>query len=195
MHTQEQLVLQDLIKAGRVKPSQFVSDMANKELVSEKQHYWVRKLISEACPPPLESEVKLNMSNVQALFDIARKNGKDSKLSVRLATNTAHIVLTAARSHSRNPGAIYIKDSNRPFGEDYLGKIAPNGDVFPNAKCTQAVLDLITDFAENPEIIAAKYGKLTDRCSFCGLELTDSRSVIVGYGPICARKWGLPWGE
>lgn len=30
------------------------------------------------------------------------------------------------------------------------------------------------------------------RCSFCGLALTDEGSVEVGYGPVCAKRWGLP---
>lgn len=44
---------------------------------------------------------------------------------------------------------------------------------------------------------AAAIGALTHHCVFCSRELTDDgegRSVEVGYGPICARKHGLPWG-
>jgi hypothetical protein len=25
--------------------------------------------------------------------------------------------------------------------------------------------------------------------------LNDARSIAVGYGPVCAEKFGLPWGE
>ena len=28
--------------------------------------------------------------------------------------------------------------------------------------------------------------------SFCALPLTDAGSVEVGYGPVCAKHWGLP---
>ncbi len=31
--------------------------------------------------------------------------------------------------------------------------------------------------------------------ALCGLDLTDERSTSAGYGPICAGKYGLPWGE
>lgn len=34
--------------------------------------------------------------------------------------------------------------------------------------------------------------KLTGHCSFCQRELTDAGSLEVGYGPICADRWGLP---
>lgn len=45
---------------------------------------------------------------------------------------------------------------------------------------------------------AAQFGKLTNTCIFCGRHLTDDRegrSVEVGYGPVCAEKHGLPWGD
>jgi hypothetical protein len=44
---------------------------------------------------------------------------------------------------------------------------------------------------------ARTIGLATHHCMFCGIELTDERegrSVEVGYGPVCARNNGLPWG-
>lgn len=42
---------------------------------------------------------------------------------------------------------------------------------------------------------AAKFGQLYGTCIFCWKDLTDERSIEVGYGPICANNRGLPWGE
>lgn len=42
---------------------------------------------------------------------------------------------------------------------------------------------------------AKQFGELYHHCVFCGLKLTDRRSEDAGYGPICAEKYGLPWGE
>lgn len=45
--------------------------------------------------------------------------------------------------------------------------------------------------------IAAQLGHAAHACCFCGIALTDDgdgRSVKVGYGPVCAAKYGLPWG-
>lgn len=42
---------------------------------------------------------------------------------------------------------------------------------------------------------AAVFGHNTGHCVFCSRELTDDRSLTVGYGPICAERNGLPWGE
>lgn len=41
---------------------------------------------------------------------------------------------------------------------------------------------------------AAAFGHATGHCVFCARELTDDRSVEVGYGPVCAGKNNLPWG-
>jgi hypothetical protein len=41
---------------------------------------------------------------------------------------------------------------------------------------------------------AAEYGKLTGHCIACCRALTDDRSVTVGYGPVCANRYGWPWG-
>jgi hypothetical protein len=42
---------------------------------------------------------------------------------------------------------------------------------------------------------AAAFGRATGCCVFCARELTDDRSVEVGYGPVCAANNELPWGE
>ena len=46
--------------------------------------------------------------------------------------------------------------------------------------------------------IAAKYGVESGNCLFCSRELTDERSNPAlggaGYGPVCAKKYSLPWG-
>jgi hypothetical protein len=41
---------------------------------------------------------------------------------------------------------------------------------------------------------ASQYGHAHGHCVFCALELSDERSVSVGYGQVCASKRDLPWG-
>jgi hypothetical protein len=38
-------------------------------------------------------------------------------------------------------------------------------------------------------------GHATSTCSFCQRLLSDERSLAMGYGPICAQNFGLPWGD
>lgn len=44
---------------------------------------------------------------------------------------------------------------------------------------------------------AGSVGRDTSTCQFCMRPLTDERegnSIERGYGPVCASKYGLPWG-
>lgn len=41
---------------------------------------------------------------------------------------------------------------------------------------------------------AAAFGALYGKCVYCHRQLTDDRSMAVGYGSDCAAKHSLPWG-
>lgn len=56
------------------------------------------------------------------------------------------------------------------------------------------IRELTADMVVSPEQ-AAKFGKLYGICCFCSRTLTDERSIGVGYGPVCAEHYGLPWGD
>ena len=55
------------------------------------------------------------------------------------------------------------------------------------------MLQTLTAIAADPATAAKAYGALMARCSFCGHPLKDDGSVDVGYGPKCAKQWGLAW--
>lgn len=55
------------------------------------------------------------------------------------------------------------------------------------------IRELTADMVVSPEQ-AARFGKLYGICCFCSRTLTDERSIGVGYGPVCAEHYGLPWG-
>lgn len=42
---------------------------------------------------------------------------------------------------------------------------------------------------------AAAFGHEHGFCCYCSRGLTDERSTSVGYGPICAVRYGLEWGS
>lgn len=42
---------------------------------------------------------------------------------------------------------------------------------------------------------AKAFGDSTHHCVFCYRSLTTKESKAVGYGPVCADNYGLPWGE
>lgn len=48
-------------------------------------------------------------------------------------------------------------------------------------------------FRLDPIGVMTAHGKKTGNCCFCGRDLTDHRSTAHGYGPICAKRYTLPW--
>jgi len=48
-------------------------------------------------------------------------------------------------------------------------------------------------FRQDPIGVMTAHGKKSGNCCFCGRDLTDHRSTAHGYGPICAKRYTLPW--
>lgn len=76
-----------------------------------------------------------------------------------------------------------------------LARIDPDNTFERYRSCTDMQWALIELIIKYPLAMAVKFGKQMGRCCFCGIELTTPESVTAGYGPICADKWGLPWGH
>lgn len=105
----------------------------------------------------------------------------------RFMANGAEVALTRAGSRSKYPGSIQVLVSGV-----WVGRIAPDGAVFGPLVRDQKTLDALASIAADPAKAASAYGVLTGRCCFCMLELSDAGSVEVGYGPVCAKNYGLP---
>jgi len=82
-------------------------------------------------------------------------------------------------------GRIYVKRDGK-----VLGTI--DGDAWEGSVAPPAILVAL---AEDPAAVSAIQGRKMGACCYCRRELTTDASLSVGYGPICADKWGLPWGE
>jgi len=135
---------------------------------------------------------QLDKGGLTRIFEMFEKASATLKRpAIRLADEAGHhIALSLAGKQSTNAGFIYVKG-----GDQYFGKISPQGRFFPVAACPSTVEAQLLALAANPEDVAAKYGKMTGCCCFCGRSLTDDRSTDVGYGPVCADKYGLTWGK
>lgn len=163
--------------------------------LSAKQWFWVNKLVTEANQPePSYGTVEADMSGIVKLMHDANEHLKWPK--IRLATeDECPVVLSVAGPRSKTPGAINITDGG-PYGMNtWYGRIQTSGTFEPSRSCTDEVVELLVNMSDHPAEAAAAHGHKTGNCCFCNRELTDERSTSVGYGPICAGHYGLPWGE
>lgn len=134
--------------------------------LSDAQLYWVHKLVSS---PPV-----VPIPNLWTLFT-------ESKLK------SSKIKLTKL-------GLSWYKEKISVFWyKDYIGFINEAGfhRNTENLDCLKGLLK----FASDPVTHSAIYGQRVGRCCFCAKELTTAKSRSVGYGPICANRWNLPWGD
>ena len=163
--------------------------------LSDKQLPWVDTLTQRATAPkpaPV-AYVTVDFKAIQDLFDVASQTMK--RIKVRLqATDGQAVVFNRAGPMSKYAGQIMITDG-QPFGQNkFFGRVDVTGEFFATRSATQAVCELVKEFSEDPAQTAGRYGRLTGGCSFCSHGLKDERSTQVGYGPVCAKRFGLTWG-
>lgn len=161
--------------------------------LSDKQMQWVDTLTQRATAPMPAPTQQVNVQKIQDLFALAAQKLRRVKVAVQ-AINGQKVVFSKAGPASKYAGQILLTDGG-PFGANkFFGRVDANGDFYATRSADQAVRDLVVEFANNPAEVAAKYGKLTGGCSFCNHKLDDERSLHVGYGPVCAKRFGLVWG-
>ncbi len=172
--------------------------------ISSGQWYWAIKIAHDATnvsPKPEPVKIAGGFSRIKAMFDSSKDSGKAYPKIRFSIPSLGEIRLSMAGRHSSSPGAINVTDDG-PHGDNiWYGRVAIDGEFVsnPSPRIGDASRETVTKFlkllAKNPAAVASEYGQRTGRCCFCGLELTDERSVMVGYGPICADRTGLPWGD
>lgn len=194
--------LRSLIAAGAMPADSitFAKSLVNcfdqRGSLSPKQAPWVDKLIERAAKPaPAVEQLDAKVAGVFRLFEKASDAGlKHPK--IRLETEEGqYLVFARCGARSRYEGQVQITDGG-PFGANkYFGRINEAGQLQAGRDMNGDVQATVKALATDPARTAAVYGKRTGECCFCGLGLTDGRSVLVGYGPVCADRYGMPWGE
>jgi hypothetical protein len=193
----------DKLPVGDVNFARSLLEKADKGKATEKVLYWIGKL-AESIPQTDDDEVPDftagiavgNVSGIIALFDKAKKTLKYPKL--RLQLDDKPVVITVAGSKSAHTGSLTVTDGRKYPTNIFYGRVAKDGCWTLGSGVTSdtavSLLVLLQRLAKDPAKVAAEYGKLTGHCAFCLGELSDERSKAVGYGPVCAKKWDLPWG-
>jgi hypothetical protein len=164
--------------------------------VSEKVMYWVEQMIQRAtCPQPaVEDRTKDvgNFAKAYALFATARQHLKYPKIRLQLP-NGLPLALAISGLQSAHPNTINVTDGG-PYGMNkWYGRVAADGTWTAGRSYPElsAVSELLKELGEAPAETAAKYGRLTGYCCFCNTPLTDEKSTAVGFGPVCAKNYGL----
>ena len=91
-------------------------------------------------------------------------------------------------SRGKNEGAVSITHNR-----DYIGRINRNGTVVTFNGWNDSCDDVLDMVRLDPIQALRNEGHAHGRCAFCNRALDDERSTTNGYGPVCAKNFGLPW--
>lgn len=162
--------------------------------VTDKQVWFLAKLAGERLPggradldamvAALESAGSWNRGNASTLID-------------RLCEMPRVISSAPAPEDSEAPEGVHFLDGSylklqiSAAGHRYVKRLV--GRIWDyEGRGLLARLSSATLLAADQ---AAAFGKTHGWCVFCSRDLTDERSLSVGYGPRCAQNQSLPWGE
>lgn len=166
--------------------------------VSEKQAKWLVILAERATQvQPERAKTAIgDLQGINALFAKAQQHLKRPAI-VLSVEGLGSIRLSVAGAGARVPGSINVATVGAFGDRDWYGRILQDGnfEASPRISTPTGLVKKLQRFACEPAKVAAEHGRLTGSCCFCNRELTDERSTSVGYGPICADHFGLPWGE
>lgn len=171
--------------------------------LTPKQEPWIERLIVRAETPvavaPVVAPVNVGgFSGVLALFNKAKEHLKFPKIT--LMCEGKKITLSLNGPKSKKPGFVSLSGEGKYPHRPFYGSVSPDGAYTPFKPSTATseflvtLTALLTEFSNNPARVAKDHGKLTGNCCFCNKVLglgEDQRSVLVGFGPVCADHYGL----
>ena len=130
-----------------------------------------------------------------------RANGRLKKTKITLQTDAGNTLsMTVCPETKRNgeptanPLAIYLKNGGT-FNADFLGQIRTTGALALRGNASPDYVRLLDDLSEDPVAAIAAHGHRTGRCCMCNSPLKTHESTTHGYGPVCAKNFGLPWSK
>jgi hypothetical protein len=169
-------------------------DQAHRRGLTPKQIDWVNKLVERATRPAMQPVT------FKGIVEFMENAGLIvARPGFLLRAGEATIRLTIAGPRSRTPGLINVTSAERSYEDRvFYGRIGQDGvyapSLKPDAAVAASVVECLKLLDADPAEAASRYGRLTGQCSFCSIPLSDVQSLAVGYGRICARKYGLPYG-
>lgn len=149
--------------------------------LSETQMYWLARAVMD-----VESAVPLAAGAHEKMVTLL-KSAQLKWPKIRLKTPAGVVRWYLSRHDGFD--CVRVRVGEAPA----VGRVMPDDKLYV-AACPPSVVDLTRVLAIDPLAAAMLWGKAMGVCVFCFRELTDERSVAVGYGATCAERWGLPWG-
>lgn len=158
--------------------------------LSPKQMHWVGVLTERYVEiEPLYGDFKA----IQVMFRLAADKIKQPK--VRLQTEEGRYVQLNFNPKSKQID-VYVDGWAGHGYRKFAGWIKDAETLVPymRDRMTDDVKNVIQELALDPEQVSKTMAARLGVCIYCAQRLTDERSKSAGYGPVCAKNYGLAWG-
>lgn len=174
--------------------------------LSDKQTPWVFTLLERAenatttgSMQPKKAEhagINLSASPVKLfeIFDKAKANDIQSPV-IRFMAGDDQLRMNLSKDGKLLH--IVTQEQNDEGRRNWLAAIDREGvlRLTTKRKIPEKLVETVHSFATNPSQAGKATGQRMKWCCFCARPLVTTDSLYYGYGPICAEKWGLEWGE
>jgi hypothetical protein len=195
MFTPNQISLQTFLANGLVPKTtiSFATSIATARNPSSKQQFYIDKLVNDILNPKPQTGTPSNFdpSPIFKLFDNAQKKLRHPKINLK-TDGGLPLRMNTSRNH---PNCVFLGSGG--FGSPTYGKLMRSGEIHWYSKDHAERTDvqaMVEKFAKDPVKVSADYGKLNHNCCYCSKALDTVESLDVGYGPVCAKHFDLPWG-
>jgi len=167
---------------------------AIKKKLSEKQLYWAgvlskRKYEKKELP---KEQLEGNFKPLLTMFQLAGTKLKYPKIRIK-TKDGFRLMLKVAGERSKYKGQLMVTDGGSFGNNVYYGRVDKDGVLHYTNKMTPPIKKALNELSTDPVQAAKAYAGLSGECCFCGAELTDEVSKKNGYGPVCAKNYGLPY--
>lgn len=127
--------------------------------------------------------------------DFVFSNGGKKRPQIKFSKSpdTPRVAFKLASLASKYKGSVMVTSGGAYNQSHFFGHIH-EGIFTPAPKCTDEITKFVVKFATNPHKMGSAYGLATMHCCFCSRPIDTVESKTMGYGPVCANKFGLPWG-
>lgn len=171
--------------------------------MSDKQEAFLRSLLAQKQPQTdadgvvwiINNELPSPSKGASAMIDVLKQQPNavrpltsDAKSTKpELVKGDVHVI----EGGSGQDAFVHYYRVHMAQGTGNLYACKWDGNRFDYAK---GAIKLLTPANKITAEQAAEFGHMFEQCVFCSHEIDTPESTAVGYGPICARKHGLPWG-
>jgi len=170
-------------------PSSFAISLAKprRYALSQKQVAWLQIVAGQLIAPAVPAASGIAFPAIRALLQKGKDSGKQAP-KLRMEIDGQKIVIGMARS-----GKINVTSAG--YGSDWFGAIQLDGSWRHGKVASDVVMGALDSLETEGVAFLNANGKATGECCYCAKELTTAPSLAAGYGPVCAKRYDLPWGK